>query len=200
VAEVADEVGIIEETIVAADIAMIATVTIDEDVETTSVGAIGAVLWTTMTADVEMTFVVDAIDRHTGEALLDVVETIAVAVVPEVDRHHVAETIVETIEVVVTPEAHLEDAMMIVIGAVWRTIEMVVVVVVAMTMTSVVVRRICIVETIVEEMIAVIVTRGLVSASYWDRISYCCEVWVFLCIKYDSQRLSVGLLDQLLRM
>jgi len=165
-----------EETTVEAvvDTATIVIATSAEDAGTISAREIGAaaVPRTTTTAGVgETTFAADAIDRPTGEALRDVVGTIAVAAADlGADRHHrvvtTAGTIAEEEEEAVTREVLLVGATKTAIGVATTIIETVagtVVAAVADTTTSsvAVLKRCTVVETIVEETIVGIVIRGL---------------------------------------
>lgn len=132
--EVEDETE--ETTVEAVDTATIVIATIAEDAEMTSAWEIGAAVpRTTTTAGVgETTFVVDAIDRPTGEVLRDAVGTIAVAADLEADHHLRVVTIAGMIEEEVeevTREVLLVGAMKIVIEVATTIIETVAAMVVA---------------------------------------------------------------------
>lgn len=165
VGEEVEEEDDTEETTVAVvvDTVTIVIATTAEDAETNSALEIEVAVWTMTIVDADVTtFAVDAIDRPIGEALQDAVGTIVAAAGLEAD-HHRAVTTAEMIEEEDTLEALLVAAMMIAIGVAMTIIETVAVAVADTMTTSAVGPQKCTVETIVEEMIAVIVIRGLVS-------------------------------------
>jgi len=161
-----------ETTVGVVDTETIVIATTAEDAETTSAWEIEEAAWTTTIADADVTTsAVDVIDHPIGEALLDAEGTIVAAAGLGADHLRVV-TIAETIEEEGTQEVLLVAAMMIAIGVAMKIIEMVAVEVVDTTMTSVVVPQKCTVETIVEEMIAVIDIEGGKGSFRFLRNSY----------------------------